>query len=98
MLLVSPDLLKDCLQPTPLSLATLLLGLVIGVLLWLMGSWGHRFVIVLLTTLKVVGAKVISVPVPASCDSSGPYPEAITDPIVSVTPLLVTLMVCEDVS
>jgi hypothetical protein len=46
--LVSPEILKLCL---PLGLPTLGLGLLIGALLWLMGGWGHRFCIVLVTTL-----------------------------------------------
>jgi hypothetical protein len=46
--LVAPDLLKLCI---PLGLPTLGLGLLIGILLWLLGGWGHRFCIVLITTL-----------------------------------------------
>jgi hypothetical protein len=48
--LVAPDILKLCLTP-PMGLPTLGLGLLIGALLWLLGGWGHRFCIVLVTTL-----------------------------------------------
>src|SRR5438067_2506654 len=48
MTLIAPDLLAEC---QPLSLATLGLGFVVGLLLWLLGGQGHRFCIVLVTTL-----------------------------------------------
>ncbi len=46
--LVAPDILKECMK---LELPTLGLGLLVGALLWLVGGWGHRFCIVLVTTL-----------------------------------------------
>jgi len=48
MLLIAPDIVQEC---RDLSIALLAFGWLIGLLLWLLGSWGHRFCIVLVTTL-----------------------------------------------
>src|ERR1700738_1495210 len=48
MTLVSPDILAEAQE---LSLLVLITTWLIGFLLWLLGGWGHRFCIVLLTTL-----------------------------------------------
>lgn len=48
MTLIAPDILKLCLD---LGLLTLLLAFVIGLALWMLGGLGHRFCIVLTTTL-----------------------------------------------
>jgi hypothetical protein len=48
MTLIAPDILRECL---PLGTLTLVLALVIGLALWLLGGLGHRFCIVLGTTL-----------------------------------------------
>jgi len=45
---VEPEVLREGLLLPPAVLAA---GLVLGLLLWLLGGWGHRFWIVLLTTL-----------------------------------------------
>jgi hypothetical protein len=45
---VDPDVLKEALLLPPWLLVVALL---LGVLLWLLGGWGHRFWIVMLTTL-----------------------------------------------
>jgi MFS family permease len=46
--MIAPDILSLCL---PLSLVTLVLGFLTGLLLWVLGGMGHRFCIVLATTL-----------------------------------------------
>jgi hypothetical protein len=48
MVLIAPDILQEC---RDLSVVVLIFGMVIGLLLWLLGGWGHRFCIVLVTTL-----------------------------------------------
>src|SRR4029077_18341819 len=48
MVLIAPAVPQCCPE---LSLGLLIFGLVIGLLLWLLGGWGHRFCIVLVTTL-----------------------------------------------
>jgi hypothetical protein len=48
MTLVDPDILTEA---RDLSLVVLGATYLVGILLWLLGGWGHRFCIVLLTTL-----------------------------------------------
>ena len=48
MHLVSPDILVEA---RGLSPAVCAIGLALGLVLWLLGGWGHRFWLVLLTTL-----------------------------------------------
>jgi hypothetical protein len=48
MMLIDPDILK---QAQGLTVTVCLTGLVSGLALWLLGWWGHRFWVVLLTTV-----------------------------------------------
>src|SRR5260370_4144102 len=48
MVLVSPDILADA---CGLSLGLMLLTVPVGLALWLLGWWSHRFWVVLLTTV-----------------------------------------------
>lgn len=48
MVLIAPDIVQECRN---LSIVVLAFGLLVGLLLWLLGGWGHRFCIVLVTTL-----------------------------------------------
>ncbi len=48
MYLVAPDILADA---CGLSLGLMLLAVPIGLVLWLLGWWSHRFWVVLLTTV-----------------------------------------------
>src|ERR1700693_1671940 len=48
MQLVAPDILSDA---CGLSVGLVVVGIFVGLALWLFGWWGHRFWIVLITTV-----------------------------------------------